>query len=270
MALFDSRRGAVPTEEKHFAIRLQENACRSRFCPKCCTSSGIKLRDRLATRIRLFNRIQILTLTVWPGPFGNSAERAFDYVTRRRCVAKLMARLIESGLLASGNYFAVVEFDCAGELLHIHVVIDVKADVKSAIVQTEWDSHALPGQATLGFVDVTTSRSGARGSGSAAQYLCKTLINFPENGFPEWISKRRHVRRFSTSKGFWTRAMIQQSSDNPESKEDKPGSPEASNAHRRAIADIVAACGSTTLVFTGYSPSRGNSDPAGRLCNERF
>jgi len=75
-----------------------------------------------------------------------------------------------------------------------------------------------------------------------ARYVTKYLTKMPENGFPEWVlqmGKSRHIRRYSTSRGFW---------DNP-SKPKSSSNNEARTLIRITYAQRIKKCGRSVNLF---------------------
>ena len=108
----------VETEYEVVAV-----GCKSRFCPQCCKSLGIKLREVITPVLKTFKGMLMLTLTVDPKLFDNP-EQAYRYVREKRCVAELVRALHKAGHLYSRRFFYVVEWQKTTEMAHFHLLVE--------------------------------------------------------------------------------------------------------------------------------------------------
>ncbi|MCE9545275.1 MAG: hypothetical protein K8T25_07130 [Planctomycetia bacterium] len=187
------------------------------------------IRSKLIEVLKTFDGVFMLTLTLDPEPFKVrhgvlAAEEAHKYVMEKRCIARLVQALVESGQLTSRRYFVVTEFHENG-FPHWHVLVESKR-VDHHILRQAWDSfrpkwagpvnHAngcdcpqcggLSPVAKLrpAFGAVKFSAPKFESPMHAAFYATKYLTKQPSEGWPAWVlASPRRIRRVSTSRGFW-------------------------------------------------------------------
>ena len=183
-----------------------KKGCKSRFCPRCCIGLGIRLRERLKVALALFTSVQMWTFTLDPLVFS-SAKAAFDYVRAKRCIGELVKVLRKRGVLHSGRFFFVVEWQQNG-FPHWHVLLDASF-VQFELVISVWNrfrpAWAGPVSGTRpGFGSVRFTMPKFASIEHAASYVTKYLTKQPKHDYPEWVkASRDRVRRFGTSRGFW-------------------------------------------------------------------
>jgi hypothetical protein len=178
--------------------------------------------------------------------------------------------LHKAGYLYSRRWFVVIEWQGNG-FPHWHLLLDATWIPFGAITDT-WDKFRPPWlpppegvRPPMGCCRFTASKFDAGGALHAARYVAKYVSKFPADGFPEWVTARKNIRRFSTSRGFWS-APVDWSSEEEEisaiAARDTDGQDEAEEAgavqeeaHRgegRSIRERVAACCTTCNVFAVY------------------
>lgn len=240
-------------------VEVRSCGCKSWFCKSCCLSKGIRLKERLAPELAKFTGLMMLTFTVDPELFSGP-EDGFDYVKRKRCIAIAMQRLRRAGLVHSGRYLAVVEWQKNG-WPHWHVLVDathIPFDKLCDAWNRNWKGWrervklGRPGFGSVRFSNPRLNRSHAAG------YVTAYLTKFPEHGYPDWVwqSGVRQVRRFEASRGFWPSSghavcdddETEDESDEQESGDESGAEPEEAQP-MRSIHQLVESCGSRCVVL---------------------
>ncbi|MBL9090832.1 MAG: hypothetical protein JNL96_06385 [Planctomycetaceae bacterium] len=203
----------------------------------------------------------MLTLTVDPKLFPTPLE-AFQFLRKRRCVAKALAELHHKGLLHSRRYFYVVEWqmgkgnEAGTEMPHFHVLVDADFIPFEALKEAwnkyrpKWAPPVFGNAPAFGHVRIS-KRSFAGGAAHAAHYACKYLMKHPEKGYPEYVRfAKLQIKRFSTSRGL----LASGKPATPRDRRDKHaddcscGECEARRERRTTIAERTARCGQTTIL----------------------
>lgn len=180
---------------------IKRVGCRCRFCPKCCKRAGDNVRRRLIPALQGFRNVLMLALTVDPKLFA-SPEATYDYVRNRRAVAKLVDKLYSLGVLYSKRYFVALEFQKETQMPHWHVLVDADF-IEHKTLAREWGRYrpkpagkwegsyagSLKGQAPE-FGSVRISKRRDLDPIRAANYACKYLTKYPQNGWPDWVLDR--------------------------------------------------------------------------------
>ena len=180
--------------------------CKGRYCKECCTSSGIKLRERLREQIKDWKSCLMVTLTVDPKLFENG-QAAYLRVRERRALSRLVRSLVKSGHLVSDRYFWVIEFQQNGSP-HWHVLLETTFCPIERI-QELWDRNRPEGAGPIehnrpGFGFCWISKSDFASMEHAANYATKYCTKPPDHGYPEWVLDFvGRVPKYSTSRGFW-------------------------------------------------------------------
>lgn len=189
----------VETEYEVVAV-----GCKSRFCPQCCKSLGIKLREVITPVLKTFQGMLMLTLTVDPKLFANP-EQAYRYVREKRCVAELVRALHKAGHLHSRRFFYVVEWQKNTEMAHFHLLVE--SDFIPFEKLCEYWGRFRPASAgppvgdAPAFGHVRFSKAKFHTPEYAANYACKYLTKLPQQGFPDWVlSFKGQIRLFATSR----------------------------------------------------------------------
>lgn len=196
------------------AYLIRPCRCRRGFCEYCGPRLGYALRNRLALRLRHFNSVFGITLTV-DGTLFPSPEAAWSYFSNGGLIGRFVRDLDRRGHLHSKAYFWVVEFQKDTEQPHWHLLLDAGRIPFGEIVEIY--SRYRPKDAPPLDEPITAEnyqgRPPAFGSVhfsppadplSAAIYATKYLTKFPEHGFPDWVLDRKgRVPRFNHSRGFF-------------------------------------------------------------------
>ena len=196
------------------AYLIRPCRCRRGFCEYCGPRLGYALRNRLALRLRHFNSVFGITLTV-DGTLFPSPEAAWSYFSNGGLIGRFVRDLDRRGHLHSKAYFWVVEFQKETEQPHWHLLLDAGHIPYGEIVEIysryrPKDSPPLDEPITA---ENYKGRPPAFGSVrfsppadplTAAIYATKYLTKFPEHGFPNWVLDRQgRVPRFNHSRGFF-------------------------------------------------------------------
>ena len=254
--------------------------CRSWFCPHCCTSLGLKLRERLVGVLKTFTHVQMWTLTVDPTLFGSgtseptpeACREAWEYLRGKRCVARLVRELKRLGHVHSDRWFCVTEWQRNG-MPHFHLLLDA-SHVPFGAVCRVWN-HFRPTSAgpvqggRPGFGAVQFSDNGFKSPQHAANYAAKYLIKAPEAGYCDWVlDYAGEIHRYTSSRGFWGESGKRSAEQEPQPEAEteqtaehdatcfcdicRGAVDEASEGHNgdgRTIRGRVAECGKWAAVF---------------------
>jgi hypothetical protein len=249
-------------EEAHYEV--VGCGCRSRFCKQCCVGLGLTLRERLVPILETFNGLLMWTFTVDPKLFPSPAA-AFEYVREHRCISSVMRELKRRGLVHSGRYFVVVEWqmgkgDEEGTLMaHWHLLADASYIPFETVCEL-WNrfrpSWAGPVEGDRpGFGSVRFSAPKFESPKHAARYACKYLIKYPEKGYPEWVLNSSDIHRYSTSRGFWGETPPAESPEadgdgsQVEAVLDDLSREQPVTEPRTTIRERLARCGETTVLM---------------------
>lgn len=192
-------------------LEVAKCPCDCWFCGDCCLRKGLELRRRLIPVLGTFSGLMMLTFTVDPLLFS-APEAAYRYMMKRRCIGRTIQDLFRQGLLHSRRYFCVVEWQKSTLQAHFHVLVDATFLAWDKLLAS-WSKHRpawagpVVGERPAFGTVLFSRRHFAGGPEHAARYATKYLIKMPERGFPEWVlalGKSRRVRRYSTSRGFWS------------------------------------------------------------------
>jgi hypothetical protein len=163
---------------------------------------------RLLPIIRSFKSAVMLTLTTDPSLFPD-AKSAFLYVRRHRFIGTLLQSLYRGKYLRSRRYVYVVEFNTKTSCAHYHVLCDA-IKIPEEEVRAIWDRNrpkaAGPvkgNRPPFGTVNVQAANRPEDVRG-LANYVLKTLVTYPSQGFPGWVldmGKTVRIRRYGTSEG---------------------------------------------------------------------
>lgn len=183
--------------------------CACRYCDTCCVGMGLRLREQVLKVLRTFKGLQMWTLTLDPTLFDSPAQ-ALDYVRRNALIGRWVRDLKAKGVLHSGRYFAVIEYQKNG-MPHWHILLDTTF-VPFWLATSIWNrfrpadlpppTGERPGLGSLRF---SRSKQRFNSPEHAANYACKYVIKHPEQGYPDWLLDLKNVQRYSVSKGFWNR-----------------------------------------------------------------
>jgi len=262
----DQERNPV-TEKKEKKIRdvvaerveVRSCGCRSRFCPRCCLPLGIQLKRKLKAELKRFTGLMMLTFTIDPELFPTPAA-AFEYVTKKRCIAVAIQRLFRWRCLHSREYVVVIEWQENG-WPHWHVLADASHVPFERLCEAwnrnwpAWEERVALGRPGFGSVRFSASRLENRER--AAGYVTAYLTKHPEHGYPDWVldSPVRTVHRFQTSRGFWKDAgdeeeeQDQEPGEEADAGEGRAPAEEPEERERRTIREQVADCGSRSVVL---------------------
>lgn len=248
--LLESKRNVVTVQE----IRDRPCRCRCWYCPDCCLSMGLALRERLMPVLESFTGLMMLTLTVDPTLFG-SPEAAYLYARERRVISRLMRELDRKGYLHSRRYFRVIEWQKQTEMVHYHVLIDATRVPKTAI-DAAWSRFrpaALPppppNRPAFGLTRFSRRRFEG-GAKHAARYATKYLLKIPDRGWPAWVlaaGNEYRIPRYQTSRDFWGNGGAGASV--PATPAPAFPRPPLKSRHSRPYAERVADCGEAIEEF---------------------
>jgi hypothetical protein len=178
--------------------------CRNRYCPQCCETLGVKLRERVREKVATWKACLLVTLTIDPTLFPTPAD-AMERVRTRRAFSRLVRALLKSGHLKSGRYFAAIEFQKNG-MPHWHLLLESDF-VPIERVQELWDRNrpdtagpVQPGRPGFGFVWMSKDKFDS--TEHAAHYVTKYVLKYPKAGYPDWVLDFvGRIPKYSTSRG---------------------------------------------------------------------
>jgi len=205
------------TEEQVVRTLTKAKPCRCRkwYCPKCAATKGRSLRHRLRERLKEFNGVYGITLTI-DGALFLSPYAGWLYVMEKRCLSLFVKKLFERGFLNSRAYFWVLEFQRETLQAHWHLLVDAQFIPFGELVAA-WSTFRPSSAPKLAEKITAANYQGmAPGFGSvrfsfqksaphqAAGYACKYLIKVPDYGFPDWVLDHEgNVPRHGGSRGFF-------------------------------------------------------------------
>lgn len=242
----------------HTRGEIRADRCRCRFCPSCCRSEGIRLREALREVIAQWVRgVVMITLTLNRRPWGDTAEGAevaFDYVREQRCIARFVRRLRTWGLLYGEHYISVMEpHPKSPDWIHWHVL--VQADwIDFEQVYKAWQGFADTYQGeefsrdtipAFGRVDIQRTPRNCRGQAGinkAVNYVTGYVTKYPACGWPAWLRKRSKVNIYSTSHRFWADHDVVPPSGRRADDEDTQAPSRRERRPDRPILQRVAEC----------------------------
>lgn len=253
------------------AYRVRPCRCRRWFCEYCGPRLGVTLRQRLTARLKSFQSVYGLTLTV-DGSLFDSPQQAWSYVMDNRILSRLVRELDRNQFLLSKAYFWVVEFQKQTEQPHWHMLLETKHIPYGELVEIY--SRFRPADAAPLAEPITAENyrgqapafgsirfSAPKGAARAAYYATKYLTKHPEHGYPDWVLDRvGRMPRFGHSHRFFPRESKHdpmcfcdecrgQSDVPPQRKATprKPGDPEKSTLKREAVTirERLASCEQT-------------------------
>ena len=204
-----------PEESEGVITKVKPCRCRKWYCPRCAPSMGRGLRFDLRERLKSFDGVYGITLTV-DGALFPSPYVAWLYVMGKRCLSRFVEKLHKGGHLKSRDYFWVVEFQETTEQPHWHLLVNTLFIPFGVIVAT-WSAFRPPAAPKLperitpenyhgkapgfGSVRFTLQKSAPH---RAAGYACKYLIKVPSYGFPDWVLDHEgNIPRYGRSRGFF-------------------------------------------------------------------
>jgi len=182
----ETRSNSVRVSDRE-RVEVRVCLCKCRLCPRCGPVMGRSVQRRLLGQVPLWKTPVMMTLTIDPKNFVGP-DAAYDRVREGRYVARLMESL---GVV---RYVVVLEFQkvAKGGWPHWHVLIDKEGrkmiNLKKAwsLWRDKWGN---------GGVDLTLDkRLVGQSVEYAMRYICKYMVKFPLDGFPEWIKEKRNVR----------------------------------------------------------------------------
>ncbi|MEN6452361.1 MAG: hypothetical protein ABFC96_17870 [Thermoguttaceae bacterium] len=188
---------------------LRKCRCKCWYCPECAKWQGLALRRRVVDRVQGFSSVAMLHLTVDQTLFRGPQE-AYEWVRSRHGIGRLIRELKRRGLVKSGRYFAVLEFQNLekGGWPHWHVLVDA-AYVDKYVLEELWGKlrpsgiEQVAGRPEFGIVRVTAGKK-FRSCEHAANYATKYVIKTPVEGWPQWVLEYEgRIPRYSVSRGFW-------------------------------------------------------------------
>ena len=186
---------------------VQACGCKCWFCPDCCRSLGLKLRDRLVEVLESFQSLQMWTFTIDPLLF-ESPELAFEHVRKKRSLSELVRALKKRHHLISKRYFYVLEWQKITEMPHWHMLLETK-HLPFEFACMVWNRNrpkelGPPEGERPGFGSVRFSAPIFSNHEHAANYATKYLIKHPDHGYPDWVlDMKGRVHRYGASRGFW-------------------------------------------------------------------
>lgn len=202
----EDQSGKVIVDKRHECIGV---GCRSWYCGGCMVGKALALRDDLSKAVETFSGVMMITLTIDPKIF-NDPERELKYCQEKRCIAKLVAKLRQHPRckLYTDRFFCVREFHADGRV-HYHVLMDALY-VPFDAIRDAW-GHFEPkwyirkeGDKSPRFGSVQFTRAPFADRLHAARYVTKYLTKTPDQGFPEWVLKRKNrLQRYTVSHHFW-------------------------------------------------------------------
>lgn len=212
-----TREGEGEEEEPGTRLEVISCGCRSWFCERCCKGKGAAKREEVRPVVRTFGGVLLLSLTIDHQGFPGGPREAYDYVCQNNCVSRLIRELKRRGLLYSGRFLKVLEFQKNG-FPHWHVLLDADF-VDQKVVHEIWNSYGPDGYegrqhangytTRLGFVDLQSTKNFA-GPDNATHYVTKYLTKYPEQGYPDWVldykrpnGKKGKIRRYERSRDFF-------------------------------------------------------------------
>jgi hypothetical protein len=211
----------------------------------------------------------MFTLTLDP-QLHESPEAAWEYCQKNRAVAETMRRLELWGYIqpidGKREWFAVLEWHKSG-WAHWHVLVPTKpsGDLFAALKRAwnmnwpGWEERVAIGRPGFGAVKFRTQSSIT--AAHAANYACKYVIKYPEEGFHDWVidKNRKSVHRFTASRGFWGyQARTESEEDQPAESVDMMGETVAPGildaqavavAEKRTIRQVMESCGKSSNLF---------------------
>ncbi|QDV77687.1 rolling circle replication-associated protein [Botrimarina mediterranea] len=195
--------------------------CRSWYCNDCMVGKALALRADLSKAVETFSGVFMLTLTIDPKIFKDP-ERELAYVQKKRCVAKLVAKLRDNPRckLYTDRFFCIREFHADGRV-HYHVLMDAKfipfEEVRDAWGEFEPKTYQrLAGDNSPRFGSVRFTKKPFADRLHAARYVTKYLTKTPDEGFPEWVLKRRNrLQRYTVSHHFWQSCGVDRGRKDP-------------------------------------------------------
>jgi hypothetical protein len=195
--------------------------CRSWYCPCCMVGKALALRADLCTAVETFGGVMMLTLTIDPKIFKDP-EKELAYVQKKRCVAKLVAKLRQHPRckLYSDRFFCIREFHQDGRV-HYHVLLDalyVPFDaVRDAWGHFEPKGYKRPeGDNSPRFGSVRFTKKPFADRLHAARYVTKYLTKTPEEGFPAWVmARKKRLQRYTVSHEFWASCGVERGKQDP-------------------------------------------------------
>ncbi len=238
----DQEVGAVPS------IYAIARGCRRVMCPKCGPQTQADQRrwihhlvDDQAVRILATFTADILGTTTGAG--FESQEAAYEYVTEKRLIPKLMEAL------GVKRWVCVLEFQESGSP-HWHVIIDRWVDVARA-----W--HLWRDVWKVGGLDLDAEKGG---DGALAGYLAGYIGKASKN-LPDWAKNRKRLRFVSCARsliGFelYREGVLRNKWDDP----NKPASVKPCRAAptSQTIGAGLLACGNKTVLMQEWRDSDGN------------
>ncbi|QDV79377.1 hypothetical protein K2D_29910 [Planctomycetes bacterium K2D] len=195
--------------------------CRSWYCFDCMVGKALALRADLSKAVETFRGVFMLTLTIDPKIFRDP-EAELAYVQKKRCVAKLVAKLRASTRckLYSERFFCIREFHKDGRV-HFHVLLDAKFipfdEVRDAWGEFEpaWYLREQSDNSPR-FGSVAFTKGDFSNRMHAARYVTKYLTKSPDQGFPAWVLARKNrLQRYTVSHGFWAECGVDRGRKEP-------------------------------------------------------
>lgn len=215
-------------------IKVAKCRCGSVWCPDCCVSSGLRVRDRLQVELKYMKSVYFLTLSLDREKFPEGPEFAYRYIQEKRVIPEMVKELRRRRLLNDPRHFCVVEYQTkTGEgWPHWHVVLDATYIPFQTLCEL-WAQKAWS-------VERWGERPEFKGKGQrpvlgSVQFRCKGYENrarvvsyvtgymtkapkkteeFPDR-WPAWVLDCKYpIRRWSCSRDFW------RYSEKPESRGD--------------------------------------------------
>lgn len=240
-----------------FVVRAHR--CHKRLCRRCGGQLGYRVRQRLLDKVGLFRWGRLLTLTVdqvgtVTGRGFESPEAAYEYVTNKRLVARLMREL---GIT---RWVWVLEFQ-RNAWPHWHVLADVGSGfIDYNRLHALWRDRWGVGLAKDSGVKFSDGEH-------AIFYITKYLTKQPEQGYPRWLWARVHqgqrnaVRFVGASRAVGRLVMPEELADGVTDIEPAEG-----DEHVKGAADELPAttyyedvrwCGSRSKVFERVVDAEG-------------
>ncbi len=242
-------------------LEVRACGCGSWFCERCCLSKGIRLKERLKSKLVEFTGLMMLTFTLDPELFPGGPREAYEYVTCRRCVSVAMQRLDRWKLIHSRRFLTVIEWQKNG-WPHWHVLVDATRIPFDKLREAwnrnwkGWEARVALGRPGFGSVRFSAERLERE---RAAGYVTAYLTKVPPHGFPSWVlaCSSRRVHRFQPSRGFWDGGSVSMADEGDEAEEGAvDGSAVDGVVEKveklglvRTVAEVVSACGSRSVAL---------------------
>ncbi|MCD4824266.1 MAG: hypothetical protein K8S55_06635, partial [Phycisphaerae bacterium] len=248
-----NKKGNKVTNARHV---LRKCRCKSRFCPDCGLSMGIRLRQRLLESASAFKKPLFLTLSIdrrgtTTGKGFMSASDSYDLVTQKKYIWRLMRA---AGI---SQWMWVLEFQSkTGEgWPHWHMIIDVSkypgGRLPKAVLKKLWGLWR--DKWGIGGLDI--QRVELKDRHHTICYITKYVTKQPSRGWPRWALQRNCIRLIGSSRSIGL--LVSTEMRETTKKKVNPEEPEKDKKERRPIYKRVASCGLSTTILREAIDSEG-------------